>query len=160
MEHSAKVGEHVVNRFKALREKHEIIGDVRGVGLFVGVELVSDRKTKVPATAEAQHVIYRLKEKHILFSADGPDRNVLKLKPPMTFSMTDADDLVDAIDEILTEISQADMVFSMDKAAELMHGSANAPEAKDASYLKRSQAANGSSSNGVNQEPATKKSKR
>ncbi|KAJ8247427.1 hypothetical protein GJAV_G00246270 [Gymnothorax javanicus] len=89
------------------KEKHPMIGDIRGVGLFVGVELVKDRAKRTPATAEAQDVIYRLKEQRILLSADGPHRNVLKFKPPMCFSEEDARLAVDKIDLILTELEKA-----------------------------------------------------
>ncbi|KAK6292239.1 hypothetical protein J4Q44_G00380240 [Coregonus suidteri] len=79
----------------------------RGRGLFVGAELVRDRVKLTPATAEAQDVIYKLKEQHILLSADGPHRNVLKFKPPMCFSEEDADMVVEKIDQILTDIEKA-----------------------------------------------------
>ncbi|XP_077998996.1 5-phosphohydroxy-L-lysine phospho-lyase-like [Glandiceps talaboti] len=105
-ENAIKVGDYLVKGFKELMLKHKIIGDVRGIGLFIGVELVQSRETKEPATAEAQHVIYRLKENFILLSADGPHRNVLKFKPPMCFSIQDADRVIDLIDFTLTELEQ------------------------------------------------------
>ncbi|CAG12551.1 unnamed protein product, partial [Tetraodon nigroviridis] len=74
----------------------------QGRGLFVGVELVKDRVTLAPATAEAQEVINRLKEEKILLSADGPHRNVLKFKPPLCFTAQDADLAVEKIDLVLT----------------------------------------------------------
>ena len=79
----------------------------RGIGLFVGVDLVKDRVTREPATAEAQHVITRMKQEFILVSADGPNRNVLKFKPPMVFSMEDADHLVQVLGSIFHEIEEA-----------------------------------------------------
>ncbi|KAF9418087.1 hypothetical protein HW555_004995 [Spodoptera exigua] len=82
----------------------DLIGDVRGRGLFVGVELVTDRETRTPATAEAKHVVNRMREEKILISRDGPDSNVLKFKPPMVFSTQDADRLVDTLDRVLEEL--------------------------------------------------------
>ncbi|KAG8592893.1 hypothetical protein GDO81_000658 [Engystomops pustulosus] len=101
------VGNYLVELLQEQKEKHQMIGDIRGVGLFVGVDLVKDRLLRTPATAEAQHIIYKLKEKRILLSADGPHRNVLKFKPPMCFTKEDAKMVVDAIDELLTAIEGA-----------------------------------------------------
>ncbi|KAM8940228.1 ethanolamine-phosphate phospho-lyase [Pelodytes ibericus] len=101
------VGNYLVEILDTLKDKHEMIGDIRGVGLFVGVDLVKDKKTRYPATAEAQHIIYKLKEKRILLSADGPHRNVLKFKPPMCFTKEDAKMVVDEIDKLLTELKTA-----------------------------------------------------
>ena len=84
-------------------DKHPIIGDVRGLGLFVGIELVRDRTTLEPAAAEASYVIDRMKEHGILLSTDGPYHNVLKLKPPIVFSEANADVLVHTLDKIFAE---------------------------------------------------------
>lgn len=58
-DHATKVGNHLLNSLRQLMNKHELIGDVRGIGLFVGIELVTDRTTKIPATVEAEHVVCR-----------------------------------------------------------------------------------------------------
>jgi ethanolamine-phosphate phospho-lyase len=108
---AAKVGNHLMNSMKQLMDKHPIIGDVRGVGLFVGIDLVRDRETREPATAEAQHVIARMKGEFILLSADGPYRNVLKMKPPMVFNQADADRVVTLLDEVLTELKQSELIL-------------------------------------------------
>ncbi|XP_023155714.2 ethanolamine-phosphate phospho-lyase [Amphiprion ocellaris] len=102
-----RVGQHLTDLLEKQKEKHPLIGDIRGCGLFVGVELVRDRLTLTPATAEAQEVIYKLKEQHILLSADGPHRNVLKFKPPLCFTTEDAELVVEKIDLILTELEEA-----------------------------------------------------
>ena len=131
LEHATTVGNHLLDRLTQLKETHSIVGDVRyinvytffkcvnvviiidvknthrGIGLFVGVDLVKDRVTREPATAEAQHVITRMKQEFILVSADGPNRNVLKFKPPMVFSMEDADHLVQVLGSIFHEIEEA-----------------------------------------------------
>ncbi|KAG9480204.1 hypothetical protein GDO78_011951 [Eleutherodactylus coqui] len=103
---ATRVGNYLVELLQEQKDKHQMIGDIRGVGLFVGVDLVKDRQLRTPATAEAQHIIYKLKEKRILLSADGPHRNVLKFKPPMCFSKEDAKMVVDAIDELLTAFEE------------------------------------------------------
>uniref|UniRef100_A0A8C9VSK5 Ethanolamine-phosphate phospho-lyase n=1 Tax=Scleropages formosus TaxID=113540 RepID=A0A8C9VSK5_SCLFO len=99
---ATRVGSYLMQLLKQQREKHPLVGDVRGVGLFVGVELVRDRIQRIPATAEAQDVIYKLKEQRILLSTDGPHRNVLKFKPPMCFCAEDAKFIVEKIDKVLT----------------------------------------------------------
>uniref|UniRef100_A0A8C8VH90 Ethanolamine-phosphate phospho-lyase n=1 Tax=Pelusios castaneus TaxID=367368 RepID=A0A8C8VH90_9SAUR len=101
------VGNYLTELLKKQKEKHPIVGDVRGIGLFVGVDLVKDQQKRTPATAEAQHIIYKLKEQRILLSADGPHRNILKFKPPMCFTMKDAELVVNRIDELLTALEEA-----------------------------------------------------
>jgi 4-aminobutyrate aminotransferase-like enzyme len=76
---------------------------VRGLGLFVGIELVLDRETLAPAAAQASYIANRMKERGILLSTDGPFHNVLKIKPPMVFTEENADFLVGTLDEILGE---------------------------------------------------------
>ena len=76
---------------------------MRGLGLFIGVELVRDRETLEPAAVEASYIVERMKQEGILLSIDGPLHNVLKLKPPIVFSMEDADFLVRTLDRILAE---------------------------------------------------------
>ena len=70
---------------------HALIGDVRGSGLFLGIDLVSDRESRAPATEQAEYVVDRLRERGILAGTDGPHHNVIKLRPPLIFSETDAD---------------------------------------------------------------------
>jgi 4-aminobutyrate aminotransferase-like enzyme len=83
--------------------KHPIIGDVRGEGLFIGVELVKDRTTKEPLGKEINQIVESLKNKGFLISTDGPYNNVLKIKPPIVFSEKNAIDLSKAIDEVLSK---------------------------------------------------------
>ncbi|XP_051936955.1 5-phosphohydroxy-L-lysine phospho-lyase isoform X2 [Hippocampus zosterae] len=100
-----RVGAHLKDLFTRLKSRHEIIGDVRGAGLFVGVELVEDRELRTPATKTAAQVVKRLKmEDRICVSTDGPWESVLKFKPPMCFNMEDAELVVHCIDRILTDI--------------------------------------------------------
>lgn len=98
---AANVGEHLKEGLQRLKEKHVLIGDVRGMGLFVGVELVRDRENLEPAAEEASLLIEQMKDRGILLSIDGPYHNVLKIKPPIVFTEENADHLVESLDEIL-----------------------------------------------------------
>jgi 4-aminobutyrate aminotransferase-like enzyme len=98
-----EVGEHLMDRLKTLMAQHPIIGDVRGRGLFIGVELVRDRQTKEPAVPEIDAIVEQMKDRGFLLSTDGPFHNVLKIKPPLPFSISDADDLCFHLNEVLAE---------------------------------------------------------
>ena len=102
--HARDVGEHMLARLGALADRHAIVGDVRGSGLFLGVELVRDRQTLEPAGAEASFVAERTRERGVLLGTDGPFHNVVKIRPPMPFTRADADVLVEALDESLAEV--------------------------------------------------------
>ncbi|XP_019377502.1 PREDICTED: ethanolamine-phosphate phospho-lyase [Gavialis gangeticus] len=104
---ATQVGNYLIELLNEQKRKHHLVGDIRGVGLFVGVDLVKDEQKRTPATAEALHLVYKLKERHILLSADGPHRNILKFKPPMSFTREDAKFAVDQIDALLTEMEEA-----------------------------------------------------
>uniref|UniRef100_I3MTW4 Ethanolamine-phosphate phospho-lyase n=1 Tax=Ictidomys tridecemlineatus TaxID=43179 RepID=I3MTW4_ICTTR len=97
-----KVGNYLIELLNKLKAKHTLIGNIRGIGLFIGIDLVKDHEERTPATAEAQHVIYKMKEKRVLLSVDGPHRNVLKIKPPMCFTEENAKFMVDQLDGTLT----------------------------------------------------------
>jgi 4-aminobutyrate aminotransferase-like enzyme len=98
-----KVGAHLLAGLCALKDKHPLVGDVRGLGLFIGIELVLDRATLAPASAQAAYIVNRMRERGILLSVDGPYHNVLKIKPPLVFNMTDANFLIAELDAILGE---------------------------------------------------------
>ena len=98
------VGEHLLGRLKGVRERHSTVGDVRGRGLFLGVELVRDRETLEPAREEAEAVVEAMKQRGVLLSTDGPLHNVIKIKPPLVFSEKDADELADGLDEVLSAL--------------------------------------------------------
>jgi 4-aminobutyrate aminotransferase-like enzyme/Ser/Thr protein kinase RdoA (MazF antagonist) len=98
-----RVGTHFIDGLKALQQCHRLIGDVRGSGLFLGVELVQNRSTREPATAQAEYVVNRLRKCGILAGTDGPHHNVIKLRPPLIFSEADADLFVNTLEEILSE---------------------------------------------------------
>jgi 4-aminobutyrate aminotransferase-like enzyme len=99
------VGRYLFEGFHTLSGRHPLIGDIRGLGLFMGVELVLDRDDLTPATHETHQLIERVKEDGILLSAEGPFHNVLKIKPPLQFGETDADLLLGAIDRALDKLA-------------------------------------------------------
>jgi len=107
MQHAVTVGQLLLDGAKKLGEKYDIVGDVRGRGMFVGIDLVKDRKTREPHTAAAQHVLTRFKEEHILLQSDGPHNNVLKFKSPLAFSQDNAATFLQTLDKVLAEISSA-----------------------------------------------------
>ena len=97
-------GDHLKALIAALAETHPLIGDVRGEGLFLGVELVKDRSTLEPATEEANRIANDMRDHGVLISTDGPFDNVLKIKPPMAFGLREADILAEALKEALERI--------------------------------------------------------
>jgi 4-aminobutyrate aminotransferase-like enzyme len=99
--HAQRAGARLREGLDELGTRHEVIGDVRGRGLFLGVELVRDRGTQTPAAREAFDVVNRMRERRILLGTEGPFHNVLKIRPPMPFDERDADRLVEALDAVL-----------------------------------------------------------
>ncbi|NLH76528.1 MAG: aminotransferase class III-fold pyridoxal phosphate-dependent enzyme [Acidobacteria bacterium] len=102
-EGALRVGTHFLAGLKELAGRHPIVGDIRGSGLFLGIELVRDRRTLEPAAAEAAYVVERLRERGILTGTDGPLHNVIKIRPPLCFTEADADLFVSVLDEVLAE---------------------------------------------------------
>ena len=100
---AAAVGSTLTEGLGELADRRPLIGQVRGLGLFLGVELVTDRESRDPAGSHAAYVSNRLRDRGFLVSTDGPDHNVLKLKPPLQFSHDDAIRLVEALDGVLGE---------------------------------------------------------
>jgi 4-aminobutyrate aminotransferase-like enzyme/Ser/Thr protein kinase RdoA (MazF antagonist)/murein DD-endopeptidase MepM/ murein hydrolase activator NlpD len=102
--HALAIGAELLTGLRALLARHQIVGDVRGSGLFLGVELVKDRDTLEPAALEASYVANRMREEGILLGTDGPFHNVVKIRPPMPFDGDDAARLVETLDGVLGEI--------------------------------------------------------
>ncbi len=101
--HAWQTGARMLDGLRLLADRYSLIGDVRGSGLFLGVELVRDRETLEPAAAEASFIADQMREKGILLGTDGPFHNVLKIRPPMPFDEENADLLVATLDKILAE---------------------------------------------------------
>ncbi len=97
------VGNALRSGLESLAAAHPCIGDVRGRGLFLGVELVTDPEARTPAPDIAEYVVERMKAHRILLSVDGPAHNVIKIKPPLVFSEADAQHLVQTLAAVLQE---------------------------------------------------------
>lgn len=104
MHNAESTGAYVADGLRKLQQKHELMGDVRDLGMFFAVELVSDRKTKKPASAEARQIVNRMRDKGVLISTIGVHNAILKLRPPMPFQPEHADVLLHTLDDVLTEI--------------------------------------------------------
>ncbi|MBL4814790.1 MAG: aminotransferase class III-fold pyridoxal phosphate-dependent enzyme, partial [Shewanella sp.] len=104
MQNARDTGDYMRMRLVKLQEKFDIIGDVRGLGLFIGVELVKDENL-TPATQEAQALIEWFKSRNILLSLDGPYKNVLKIKPPMVFNKDNVDYFIEQLLQGLSRIN-------------------------------------------------------
>ena len=98
-----EVGGYLLEGLRALAPDHPIIGDVRGMGLYVGVELVLDRDSLEPGGHQASYVANRMRDHGVLISTDGPLHNVLKIKPPLVFTRENADDLLHCLGKVLEE---------------------------------------------------------
>lgn len=99
-----RVGAYLRGRLTQLADRHALIGDVRGAGFFVGVEMVTDRQARTPATAETARIVNAMRERGVLFSATGEQGNTLKIRPPLVFSEANADLLVETLDEVLSVV--------------------------------------------------------
>ena len=98
-QHALRVGKRLLEGLQTLQQRHSLIGDVRGSGLFLGVELVRDHDSL------ANRIVNRMREHGILIGTDGPHHNVLKIRPPMPFAGTDADQLLTTLDESFKSLS-------------------------------------------------------
>jgi 4-aminobutyrate aminotransferase-like enzyme len=98
-----RVGVILLAGLRELATRHEAIGDVRGAGFFIGVELVKDRSAKVADAELTARVVNQLRERRILISASGPLADILKIRPPLPFSASNADQLLSTLEDILGE---------------------------------------------------------
>lgn len=102
-ENAARTGAHLRAGLAALGQRYPAIADVRGRGLFIGVEIVTDRESLTPDPAAARRIINAMKDRGVLISVTGPHRNVLKIRPPMPFATGHADRLVETLDDVLSD---------------------------------------------------------
>ena len=98
-----ETGTYLLDGLKDAQNKHNIIGDVRGAGLFIGIELIKNYDKMIPAPDEAKFVVNQMKKRGILISSDGPDHNVLKIKPPLVFNRNNADYFLESFESIMSE---------------------------------------------------------
>ena len=105
VQNAATVGEHLMNGLRALADKHAIIGDVRGKGLMLGVELVRDRTTKERAVEERNAVVQAMFRRGVLILGAG--RNAIRFAPPLVLTASQADDVLRLFDESLTDVTRS-----------------------------------------------------
>jgi len=101
---SLEIGNHLIAGFNRMAEKHSLIGEVRGLGLMLGVELVKDRKTKEPAREECVAVFEKARELGLLIGKGGLSGNTLRIKPPMCITRADADFMLEVVDAALAAV--------------------------------------------------------
>jgi len=107
IQNANEIGGYLMDGLREISNCHIQIGDVRGSGLFIGLELVRDRDTRAPAPEIASHLINRLRHRGILIGVAGPFGNTLKIRPPLCFTRDNADMFIAACDEVLREICPA-----------------------------------------------------
>jgi 4-aminobutyrate aminotransferase-like enzyme len=100
-QNALEVGQYLMDGLKGLSDRYPALGDIRGSGLFIGVEIVADPATKQPDAALTTRIVNGLRERRVLISASGPNANILKIRPPLVFSRENADMLVDALGDTL-----------------------------------------------------------
>jgi 4-aminobutyrate aminotransferase-like enzyme len=98
------IGNQLKRDLSTLQKKHPIIGDIRGSGLFLGIEMVTNINTMEPATCHAKKVKEELKKAGILIGTDGPCDNVLKIKPPLCFNVQNANYFIEKLTYILNDL--------------------------------------------------------
>ncbi|XP_013382484.1 5-phosphohydroxy-L-lysine phospho-lyase [Lingula anatina] len=106
MSSAKSVGKCLLDGFRAIMPCHPMMGDVRGLGLSVGIEIVTDTDSRKPATEAADMLTYRLKQEKIIISNEGPDKNVMAITPPMCFTADNAQRLIQAFDHALADIEK------------------------------------------------------
>ncbi|QRY81908.1 aminotransferase class III-fold pyridoxal phosphate-dependent enzyme [Pseudomonas sp. PDNC002] len=104
-ERSQRIGNFMLDGIRQLADRHELIGDVRGAGLFLGVELVTDRAAKSPAANQTRQVVNAMRERGVLISAAGPMENILKIRPLLAFEQEHAELFIDCLDKALKEVT-------------------------------------------------------
>jgi 4-aminobutyrate aminotransferase len=103
---AAKLGAELQHGLRELAQRHELVGDVRGRGLAVGVELVTDRQSRAPATNEAAQLVYRAFELGLVLYYVGASSNVLEMTPPLTLTAGEAAEAVSILDRALTDVGE------------------------------------------------------
>ena len=106
MENATKVGNHILMRLNQMKQRHELIGDVRGKGLMIGVELVKDRRTKEPAVEETKTTALEAFKRGLIITPSGTYGNVIRILPPLILTLEMADKGIDILDETLNDIER------------------------------------------------------
>ncbi len=115
IENARRTGAYLLERLRQLQAQHALIAEVRGAGLFIGVELRRGGKAGTPAAEESARIVNMLRERRVLISAAGPHANVLKIRPPLVFKTDHADFLVERLDQALLALHQDAPVKATDR---------------------------------------------
>src|ERR1019366_5806595 len=107
LDNCTETGGYLRGSLEELKEKHEIIGDVRGMGLMQAIELVEDRKTKAPAAAQTAQLLEATREHGLLVGKGGLNGNVIRVTPPMNIGRSDVDQFIQLLDKSLTAVAAA-----------------------------------------------------
>jgi 4-aminobutyrate aminotransferase-like enzyme len=106
LRNASAIGMDLLGRMRKLMDRHAVVGDVRGLGLMLGIDLVKDRKSKEPATERAGRVVERCRELGVLMGTDGPYDNVIKLRPGLVFSRANADHLMQVLEQAFVDTEE------------------------------------------------------
>jgi len=106
MQNALQVGDYLKERFRELSRRHSVIGDVRGAGLYIGVEMTRASDGS-PQAQLATTIINALRDRQVLIGAAGRFGDILKVRPPLCFSLAHADQLATALDDVLTKLPAA-----------------------------------------------------
>lgn len=101
---AAATGKYLLDGLQRLAHKHDLVGDVRGSGLAIGVELVIDRNTKTSARQATDRIVNEMRQRGVLMGSNGHDYSVLKIRPPMQFGASEADILLSTLDDVLSTV--------------------------------------------------------
>jgi 4-aminobutyrate aminotransferase-like enzyme len=104
IEHGKIIGAYLRDEIARLASKHDLIGDVRGHGMVTGLEFVTDRKARSPATKETARLLELMREQHVLVGSEGRDANILKLRPALVFRHEHVDRFIGALDHSLESL--------------------------------------------------------
>ena len=106
MENAAAQGAYLLQQLQAMQKTHALIGDVRGRGLIIGVELVRDRATKQPAPDETARLVLRCYQRGLLVHLVGTLANVVEITPPLVLTRDEADQALDRFERALADVEQ------------------------------------------------------
>jgi 4-aminobutyrate aminotransferase len=106
LQNVAKLGDELKSRLEEMKRRHKIIGDVRGKGLFVGIEFVKDEKTKEPARLETAKIVYRAWQLGLITVFVGPDQNVMELTPPLIITREEVEKAVTILEKAISDVEK------------------------------------------------------
>lgn len=107
-QNAQQVGNYLLDQLRQLKQSFPLIGDVRGCGLFLGIEMVQDPVSREPNAHLAKQIVEKMKQHRILLSTDGPDHNVIKFKPPMVFDSANAERMIVALKKVIGNLDETD----------------------------------------------------